>query len=231
MMKTAVVTGASGGIGAAFARTLAEEGYAVALGARRLEVVEELAATLDTEVLAHRLDVSDAESVASFRQAVLDRFDSVDAVIANAGVGAFKRLEEFSPEEFDRLFAVNVRGAWLSVRAFLEPLKARHGMAVLVSSDVSARTFPTGGPYCATKFALRALARTLQQENPELRVLELRPGSTDTGFGGGATDERRPEHFLDVASVAETLRLALRLPAEARLEELVVRPVGQPPEY
>jgi 3-oxoacyl-[acyl-carrier protein] reductase len=85
----------------------------------------------------------------------------------------------------------------------------------MVSSDVSTRTFPNGGPYTAYKFALRALTRTLQQENPELRVLELRPGAVDTFFAGSTQGAPGKELLLRPETVAETLRFALRLPPEA----------------
>jgi 3-oxoacyl-[acyl-carrier protein] reductase len=229
--KVAVVTGASRGLGAAFARVLAEEGYAVALGARDLRAVERLAADLPGPGFGHTLDVADSASVAAFRDAVLGRFGRVDALVNNAGIGIFKRLEDFSPEEVERTFRVNVQGAWAATAAFLPQLKAARGMVFMISSDVSTRTFPTGGIYTASKFALRALARTLQQENPELRVMELRPGATDTSFAGSTPGAPGKEWFLRPEAVAEAIRFALRLPAETRVEEVVLRSSSQPPEF
>lgn len=229
--KLAVVTGASRGLGAAFARMLAEEGYALALGARDREGLERLAAGLAVPTLAHPLDVGDPGSVAAFREAVLGRFGRADVLVNNAGIGIFKRLEELSPEEFERTFRVNVQGAWAMTAAFLPQLKGARGTVVMVSSDVSTRTFPTGGAYTASKFALRALTRTLQQENPELRVLELRPGATDTSFAGSTPGAPGKEWFLRPETLAETLRFVLRLPPEARAEEIVIRGSGQTPEY
>jgi 3-oxoacyl-[acyl-carrier protein] reductase len=229
--KVAVVTGASRGLGAAFARMLAEEGYALALGARDREEIERLAADLPVPALAHPLDVGDGGSVAAFRDAVLGRFGRVDVLVNNAGIGIFKRLEELSAEEFERTFRVNVHGVWAVTAAFLPRLKAARGMVAMVSSDVSTRTFPTGGPYTASKFALRALTRTLQQENPELRVLELRPGAVDTFFAGSTQGAPGKESLLRVETIAEALRCALRLPPEARMEEVVVRSSSQAPEY
>jgi 3-oxoacyl-[acyl-carrier protein] reductase len=228
--KVAIVTGASRGLGSVFARTLAEEGYAVALGARDREGIERLAAGLPG-AFAHPLDVGDSGSVQAFRDAVLSRFGRLDVLVNNAGIGLFKRLEEFSAEEVDRIFRVNVQGVWAVTTAFLPQLKASSGQVFMVSSDVSTRTFPNGGPYTASKFALRALARTLQQENPELRVLELRPGATDTSFAGSTPGAPGKEWFLRPETVAETIRFALRLPPEARLEEIVIRSSSQPPEY
>jgi 3-oxoacyl-[acyl-carrier protein] reductase len=162
---------------------------------------------------------------------VADRFGAVDVLVANAGVGAFAPIDEFDVADFDRLFAVNVRGLFLTLKAFTPALQAASaGMAVVVSSDVSARVFPGGGPYTATKHAVRALARTYQLEQPELRVLELRPGSVDTAFAGTVEGEAGPGH-LTPDDVAETLRVAVRLPADVRVEELVVRSTGQTPQY
>lgn len=229
--KVAVVTGASRGLGAAFARVLAEEGFAVALGARDVAGIERLAAELPVPTLAHPLDVGDSGSVRAFRDAVLGRFGRVDALVNNAGVGIFRRLEEISAEDFERTFRVNVQGAWAAAVAFLPQLKEARGQVFMISSDVSTRTFPTGGAYTASKFALRALARTLQQENPELHVLELRPGAVDTSFAGSTPGAPGKEWFLRPETVAETIRFALRLPPEARLEEVVIRSTGQTPEY
>jgi NADP-dependent 3-hydroxy acid dehydrogenase YdfG len=229
--KVAVVTGASRGLGVAFARTLAEEGYAVALGARDREGVERAAAGLNVPALAHPLDVTDARSVAAFRDAVLGRFGRLDVLVNNAGIGIFQRLDEISAGDFEQTFRVNVQGVWAVTTAFLPQLLDARGMVVMVSSDVSTRTFPNGGAYTASKFALRALTRTLQQENPGLRVLELRPGAVDTFFAGSTQGAPGKEWFLRPETVAEALRFALRLPPEARPEEIVVRSSSQPPEF
>ena len=229
--RIAVVTGASRGLGSTFSRVLAEEGFSLALGARDLPALERLASELPGSPFAHPLDVEDRASVEAFRDAVLRRFGRVDLLVNNAGIGIFKRLDELSEEDFDRQFRVNVRGVWLVTKAFLPALEAAGGMAAMVSSDVSTRTFPGGGAYTATKFALRALARTLQQEHPNLRVLELRPGATDTFFAGSTPGAAGKEWFLRPESVAEVLRLAVRLPPEVRLEEVVLRSRSQPPEY
>jgi len=229
--RIAVVTGASRGLGLAFSRVLAEEGFSLALGARDAAALERIAAELPGSHLAHPLDVENRASVEAFRDAVVGRFGRVDLLVNNAGIGIFKRLDELSAEEFDRQFRVNVRGAWFATKAFLPALEAAGGMVAMISSDVSTRTFPTGGAYTASKFALRAVSRTLQQEHPNLRVLELRPGATDTFFAGSTAGAEGKEWFLRPESVAEILRLAVRLPVEVRLEEVVLRSRSQPPEY
>lgn len=231
MSQVAAVTGASRGLGAAFARVLSQEGSAVALGARDVSAVERLASELPGPSLAHRLDVTDPESVEGFRRATFERFGRLDALVNNAGIGVFRRLEETSREDFEATFRVNVQGAWAVTVAFLPWLKESRGLVLMVSSDVSTRTFPTGGSYTASKFALRALTRTFQQENPELRVLELRPGAVDTWFAGSTPGAPGKDWFLQPEVVGEALRFALRLPPGARVEEIVLRSASQTPEY
>jgi len=231
MEKVAVVTGASRGLGAIFARVFAEEGFAVALGARDLAAIERLAGELPGGAFAHSLDVGDPGSVDAFRQAVLGRFGRLDALVNNAGVGIFKRLEEQTWDDWEGTFRVNVLGAWAMTVAFLPQLRQSRGLVLMVSSDVSTRTFPTGGSYVASKFALRALTRTVQQENPELRVLELRPGAVDTWFAGSTPGAPGKDWFLQPEVVGEAVRYALRLPPGARLEEIVLRSAGQTPEF
>ena len=229
--RVAAVTGASRGLGAAFARVLSEEGFAVALGARDLAAVEKLASELSGPALAHRLDVTDPKSVEGFRSALINRFGRLDVLVNNAGIGVFRRLEETSREDFEATFRINVQGVWAVTVSFLPSLKDSRGLVLMVSSDVSTRTFPTGGSYTASKFALRALTRTFQQENPELRVLELRPGAVDTWFAGSTPGAPGKDWFLQPEVVGEALRFALRLPNGARVEEIVLRSAGQAPEY
>ena len=235
-MPTAVVTGASRGIGRAIAGMLAVEGYDLCIAARSRDGLDRLAAELGAvsgriDVASFVLDVTDADQVRATAQAIGDHVGAVDVMVANAGVGAFGAMADFELDTFDRLFAVNVRGVMLTLQAFTPALQAADsGLAVVVSSDVSTRVFPGGGPYCATKHAVRALARTYQQEHPELRVLELRPGATDTFFADTDEGDAGPGH-LTADEVAEALRGVLRLPAHVRPEELVVRSTAQTPEY
>ncbi|MCO6040707.1 SDR family oxidoreductase [Thermococcus alcaliphilus] len=230
-MKVAVVTGASRGIGRAIAEILAEEGYSLALGARNVEELEKLAESLETEVFYHYLDVSRPESVDDFASRVLQRFGEVDLVVANAGIGYFGRLEEIRDEDFERMLQVNTLGLWRTIKTFLPSLRKRKGTVVAVTSDVSARVFPGGGPYVATKWAARALVRTFQMENPEIRFLELRPGAVDTHFAGSKPGKPKEHGFLKPEEVAEALRCVLKLPPDVRVEELMLRSVYQRPEF
>jgi 3-oxoacyl-[acyl-carrier protein] reductase len=234
-MRTAVVTGASRGLGAAFARVLAEEGCSLALGARDVDAVRAVADDLATEhgveVTAGHLDVTDEDSLARFRAEVVERHGRVDIVIANAGIGSFAPIVATDAGDVRATFEVNVTGLLLTLKTFAADLLAApaRGMVVAVTSDVSARVFPGGAAYVASKHAARAIARTFQQEHPELRICELRPGATATHFAGGSPDRDLHGH-LTVDEVAETLRTAISLPDHVRVEELVVRSATQAPD-
>jgi 3-oxoacyl-[acyl-carrier protein] reductase len=234
-MRTAVVTGASRGLGPAFARVLAEEGCTLALGARDVDAVRDVADRLAAEHViethAGQLDVTDEDSVARFRAEVVDRFGRVDIVVANAGIGSFAPVVETDVADVRAMLDVNVTGLLLTLRAFAADLAAAptRGLVVAVTSDVSARVFPGGAAYGATKHAARAIARTFQQEHPDLRVCELRPGATATNFAGGSPDRDLHGH-LTAAEVAESLRTAVSLPDHVRVGELVVRSATQAPD-
>jgi 3-oxoacyl-[acyl-carrier protein] reductase len=236
-MRTAVVTGASRGLGVAFARVLAEEGCRLALGARAVDDVTQVADRLadehDVEVLAHPLDVTDGGSLAAFRAATVERFGQVDVVVANAGIGHFAPVVDARLADVRAMFEVNVTGLLATLQTFAGDLAAAptRGLVVAVTSDVSGRVFPGGAGYVASKHAARAVVRTFQQEHPGLRVCELRPGATTTAFGDRDPDREVAVGHLSAGEVAETLRVAITAPDHVRVEELVVRSTGQSPDY
>jgi NADP-dependent 3-hydroxy acid dehydrogenase YdfG len=229
--RLAVVTGASRGIGRATVRALANLGARVVAGARAEAELAAVAAEHD-HVHALPLDVADPGSVRAFAAAVRREHGAVDVLVANAGIGAFGPIETTTLEDWDRVFDVNVRGTFLVVQAFLADVRARRGHVVLVTSDVSARTFAGGALYTASKHAQRAFARALQMEveGDGVRVTEVRPGVVATAFGNGT--ERPAEHgALESADVADAIAFAVTRPARMRLDEIHFHPMGQKAEY
>jgi NADP-dependent 3-hydroxy acid dehydrogenase YdfG len=229
--RLAVVTGASRGIGRATARTLARLGATVVAGARSEADLAALAAE-HPNLDALPLDVADPASVRAFATAVHEAHGAIDVLVANAGVGAFGPIEATTLEDWDRVFDVNVRGTFLIVQAFLADLRARRGHVVVVSSDVSARTFAGGALYTASKHAQRAFARALQMETAAdgVRVTEIRPGVVATAFAEG-TERPADEGALESADVADAIAFALTRPTRLRVDELQLHPMGQTPEY
>ncbi|HEX3241264.1 MAG TPA: SDR family NAD(P)-dependent oxidoreductase [Solirubrobacterales bacterium] len=233
MAGTAVITGASSGIGAATARALAASGYRTVLGARRLDRLEALAAEIGGEAVA--LDVTDPESVAAFAAAIPE----CDVLVNNAG-GAL-RLEHLSEADEERwrwMFDANVLGTLRMTRALLPRLIASGaGHVVAVTSIAAFEVYRGGAGYSAAKHAQRAALRTLRLEllGEPVSVTEIAPGMVETEFSlvRFEGDEAAAAKVYDgmtplrAEDIAECIRWAVELPAHVNIDEIVVRPRDQ----
>lgn len=196
--KIAIVTGASSGIGAATARSLAERGAAVALAARN---VEKLAATerelsaSGGRTLTVETDVSDRDSVRRMVERTVGELGSPDILVNNAGLGLSGRVAELRAEDLRYVFEVNLLGPLNCIQAAL-PHMNRGGRIINISSVVGKRAIPKVGGYCATKFALNALSDALRVEIAKrgVTVTSVYPGTTRTSFRDNSRrtrDEKR----------------------------------------
>ena len=189
------ITGASSGIGAATAVAFARAGARVALSARRAEALEEVAARCREaggEPMVAPCDVTDREQVRAAARAIADRWERIDLLVNNAGVGLYRPVAELSAEELQRCLAVNVTGALWCVQAVLPAMRRRgSGRIINVSSVIGKRSMPWVGGYCASKFALQALSEALRAEVAEdgVRVSVVCPGLTATPFFDQAIGE------------------------------------------
>jgi NADP-dependent 3-hydroxy acid dehydrogenase YdfG len=232
-MKTAVVTGASSGIGAAAARALAADGWRVVVGARRLERLEELAEEIGGE--AHRLDVTDPESVVEFCAAVED----CRLLVNNAGgAQGIEPVEAADEEKWRLMFESNAMGTMRMTRELLPKLRASGDGHVITTTSIAAfETYRGGAGYTAAKHAQRAIVQTLRLEllGEPIRITEVAPGLVDTEFSlvrlGG--DEAAAEAVyrgmkpLRGPEVAECIRWAAAQPSHVNIDEIVVRPRDQ----
>ncbi|APU14725.1 MULTISPECIES: SDR family NAD(P)-dependent oxidoreductase [Actinoalloteichus] len=177
--RTAVVTGAAGGIGAATARRLAEEGAAVALldlDPRVHEVADELRRA-HGRATSHVCDVADEDSWTSVTEAVRGEFGPIGVLVSNAYTVDVRPAHEMSRQSWDQQLAVNLTGAFLGVRACLADLRTVSGAVVLTSSVHALIGLPGRPAYAATKGGLTALGRQLAVEYaPEVRVNWVLPG-------------------------------------------------------
>ncbi len=224
----AVVTGASSGIGAATARALAEAGYAVVLGARRVDRCAAIAAEIDGTAL--RLDVTDQESVDAFVATVPD----CRLLVNNAG-GA-KGLEpvvEADVESWRWMLETNVLGTLRMTRALLPALIASgDGHIVTITSVAGAEVYDNGAGYCAAKHAESALHRTLRGEllGRPVRLTEVLPGLVETEFSlvrfDGDQERARGVYRgltpLRPDDVAEVVAFAATRPSHVNLDRIVV---------
>jgi NADP-dependent 3-hydroxy acid dehydrogenase YdfG len=234
--KNAVITGASSGIGAATAALLAEHGFHVIAGARRMDRLNTLAAShSDIEVLP--LDVTDQSSVDAFVKSLNGR--RIDVLINNAG-GAFDSASilDSDPEIWKKTYDVNVVGTVRMTKA-ITPLMAGTGHIVVMSSTAGHVAYENGGSYVAAKFAERSLANTLRLElnGTAIRVTEIAPGMVKTdefalvrNAGDSAKAAKVYEGVanpLTAEDIAETIRWSVMLPDHVNIDSLIVRPVAQ----
>ena len=236
--KLAVVTGASSGIGAATALVLAENGYQVIAGARRLDRLQELSSK-NSAIEICQLDVTEQASVDEFVKHINGR--DIDVLINNAG-GAFDSASvlDSDPEIWKKSFDVNVVGSVRMTKAITPAMiKAGKGHIVVMSSTAAQVAYENGGSYVAAKFAERSLANTLRLElnGTPIRVTEIAPGMVKTdefalvrnsGDSVKAAKVYEGVEFpLTAEDIAESIRWSVMLPEHVNIDSLTIRPVAQ----
>lgn len=228
-MKTILITGASSGIGKATALRFHGGGWNVISTMRDPSAGTDLAALED--VMVTRLDVTDAASIEAAIASGIDRFGRIDALVNNAGYGAYGPLEAFSAYRIRRQFDTNVIGLLEVTKAVLPYMRAnRSGTIVNISSIGGQITFPLGTLYHGTKFAVEGLSEAMHYELESLgiRVRIVEPGMIRTDFGGRsfdfAMDESLPEYGPTVAAMG---RLFGKLAANPSSPEVVAEVIWE----
>lgn len=232
ILKTAIVTGASSGIGEACGRTLARHGWRVFLVARRGDRLERIAA--DTGGYAIALDVTQAQEMD------LAEVTSCDLLVNCAG-GALgmDTVDMAAAEDWTSMFNTNVLGTLRMIQLLMSRLIASHGCIVNITSTAALAGYEGGGGYCAAKSAQRALTQSLRLEmaGVPVRITEVLPGMVHTQefalnrFRGDAERVKRVyEHVdrpLSAEDIARVVVSIAELPVHVNVDEIVVRPVAQ----
>lgn len=201
--KTALVTGASAGIGRESARKLAKQGANVALLARREQELEDIATEIESETgvdtLVISTDVSDEETVESAIDDVIETFGQLDVLVNNAGLATGRDLtvEEFPTEQYRTVMGVNVDGIFFVSRAALPHLRETSGIAIFVASYAGQYPRPGGPVYAATKWWTRGFALSLagQVGGDDVGVTVINPSEVRTEFGKEFRDAVSEERF------------------------------------
>jgi NADP-dependent 3-hydroxy acid dehydrogenase YdfG len=242
--RTALVTGASSGIGAAIAGRLLAEGMRVVGCSRRRDSVAEVLAAADPggeSSLAVACDVRSEASVQEAFAAARDRFGGIDVLVNNAGLGHAAPLADGLVEEWREMLDVNVLGLCLCTREALADIRRRggRGQIIHIGSMAGQRVPPGAGLYAATKHAVRALTESLRLELREagdpIRVGEICPGFVETGFAAHylkSADKARETYsqfkVLEAADIAEAVVYMLACPDHVQVHDILLRPTEQP---
>jgi len=225
--RVALVTGASRGIGAAIARTLAAEGVRLGLASRSGDDLGIAGA------VARPCDVRDPASLEAMVAATVDRFGGLDILVVNAGVGAYGPFLDLPADQLEELIDVNVKGAIYTVRAALPHLvRSDAAELVTIASEAGRRGLPFEAVYCASKFAQVGLTRALDHELREhgVRCTNVCPGgvATDFAMGRGRTpDMPQLAGMMAPQDVAETVLFVLTRPRNHRILEVALRPMTE----
>jgi NAD(P)-dependent dehydrogenase (short-subunit alcohol dehydrogenase family) len=207
--KIVLVTGASSGIGRAAAELFVARGARVALFARSREKIEAIAARHGDRMLAVAGDVADLADIERLFAEVETRFGACDVLVNSAGMIDPKRVADVTPEAWDRMFAVNVRGTFLASRRALPSMTARRSGAIVNVASISGipgpEKFPGFASYNASKAAVIAFTEALAVETKDLgvRVNCVSPGSVDTPMWAAASGGAPAD--MTAEEVAETI--------------------------
>ena len=241
--KTAIITGASSGIGQATAKELAARGYHVLLAARREERLEELkkeieaaGGTADYQVT----DVTSADEMKALADAAIEKYGKIDVLVNNAGLMPLSFMNKLKVDEWDRMVDVNIKGVLYGIAAVLPIMEKQKFGHILNVSSVAGHTISKGSAvYSGTKFAVRAISEGLRQEidpSHEIRVTIVSPGAVATELTNTITDddvlnafqEGGPMELLNAQDIANAIAYAVEQPAHVDVNEILIRPRQQP---
>ncbi|HWB31557.1 MAG TPA: SDR family oxidoreductase [Acidobacteriaceae bacterium] len=233
--KTAIITGASSGVGWATALAFAAEGANVVATARREERLRELCELIAAKGGRAAYSAGDAAEEATAIACVAlarEKFGRLDILINNAGAGNYKNLVDTSVEDYDALMDTNMRSGFVFTRhAVPVMLEQGAGEVLFISSVAGLQGSPGEAVYCASKFAQVGFAQALDAELRKhgIKVGVLCPGGVKTEFaiGKGRTEEGvSSSHMMDPADVADAIIFACTRPANARIPQMIVRHMG-----
>lgn len=231
--KVVLITGATGGIGAAVARDLSGAGYAVVLTGRDQRKLDELAAKLPGQWALVCGDLCDQAMAGRLVSTALDRFGSCDVCFNNGGIIEIGPIASIDVERICEMVRVNVEAAFRMAYVFLKHCIGQgRGHLVNTSSVLGRKVRPTAGAYAGTKFAIEALSEALRMElsKTDIQVTTIAPGLVRTGLHDRW--ERPPGELLGIEEplvpedVARMVRFVLEQPPHVRIPQLTILPKG-----
>ena len=232
MSKNIVLTGASSGIGLATAQKLAKAGHRLALIARSGDKLKKLAEKLPGKHLVFPTDLCQVGQVDQTVKELLERWQNIDVLINNAGVGYFAPFEEGELDHWMRTFDLNVKAVLQLIHGLLPNLLTNKGHIINIASVAAHEVFPGSVVYCASKHALHAITVGMRKEfRDRIKVTDISPGAVETEFIEQTTHpgkkEEMKDYFVDVIrpeDVANEIKHVLDQPNHMVINEIVLRP-------
>jgi 3-oxoacyl-[acyl-carrier protein] reductase len=229
IIKTALITGGSKGIGFGVAEALIKDGIKVAITSRTQASADEAAKELNKIKAGYAIGIeSDVRNLASQEKAVqkiLSNWGRLDYVIANAGVGYFAPIQTLTSEQWQETIDINLTGTFNSIKASYEQLKETQGYFITISSLAGTNFFAAGGAYNASKFGVVGFSQAIMMDlrKDGIKVTTIMPGSVSTYFGGHTPSEKdawkiQPE---DIGQIVSDL---IKMPARTLPSKIEVRP-------
>lgn len=242
--NTAIITGASSGIGQATAKELAAKGYHVMLAARREERLVELKKEIEAEGGSADYKVTDVTSVdemKSLAQATLEKTGRIDVLVNNAGLMPLSYMNKLKIDEWDKMVDVNIKGVLYGIAAVFPIMEEQKSGHILNISSVAGHQVMKGSAvYSGTKYAVRAISDGLRQEidpSHEIRVTIVSPGAVATELTDTITDDDVLDSFksmsesmepLQAEDIANAIGYAVEQPSHVDVNEILIRPRQQP---
>lgn len=242
MGKTAIITGASSGIGQAAAKELANKGFSVMLAARREDRLVELKKEIEEaggQASYKVTDVTSAAEMKALAEATIEQFGGIDVMLNNAGLMPLSFLNKLKIDEWDQMVDVNIKGVLYGIAAVLPHMEERKEGHIINISSVAGHDVTKGSAvYSGTKFAVRAITEGLRQElDPamNIRATIVSPGAVTTELAETITDEdilsafsNGPAmEFLQAEDIARAIGYAVEQPAHVDVNEILIRPRQQ----
>lgn len=232
--KTALITGGTKGIGLAIALSMLENGMNVLITGTREGSVQEALSKIPEkfhpQLLAEVADVRSMDEMVACKQKMMDKWGSVDVLIANAGLGHFAPIDEMTAQQWNDTIDINLTGVFNSVKATVEELKSSKGYIITIASLAGTNFFANGSAYNASKFGLVGFTQAIMLDlrNHGIKCTTIMPGSVATYFNDNVPSEKdawkiQPE---DIGSMVIDL---LKMPARTLPSKIEMRP-SQPPK-
>lgn len=224
--KVALITGATKGIGYGIAEALLKQGVKVAVTSRSQESADEAAKKLGSNAIGIAADVKDYKSQQDAVAKTIEKFGSLDFLIANAGVGHFASIDELSIKDWKETIDTNLTGVFYSVKAAVEALKKSKGYIITISSLAGTNFFEKGAAYNASKFGLTGFtqAMMLDLRKHDIKVSTIMPGSVATHFAEHTPDKEKDAWKIQPEDIGQLVSDLLNMHPRTLPSKIEVRP-------